>query len=160
MLLAVILVQAENEFDEGPTRSPYMQAVIDTYRANGIVVRASVLPACLFFCTDTNVRLQAITHNDKHSGQTGNFSPDRPGEGRVNIYCGDSYPQGKNRWVNPQSIYRSAHEAVAPSNPLCLAEVGYGVGVDRSLTWAHGIAVRRRVSHPVGRSRDAVWHGI
>ncbi|KAL1710662.1 glycoside hydrolase family 35 protein [Schizophyllum commune] len=99
----IILVQAENEFDEGPTRSPYMQAVIDTYRANGIVV--------------------PITHNDKHSGQTGNFSPDRPGEGRVNIYCGDSYPQGKNRWVNPQSIYRSAHEAVAPSNPLCLAEV-------------------------------------
>ncbi|KAL1696048.1 glycoside hydrolase family 35 protein [Schizophyllum commune] len=99
----IILVQAENEFDEGPTRSPYMQAVIDTYRANGIVV--------------------PTTHNDKHSGQTGNFSPDRPGEGRVNIYCGDSYPQGKNRWVNPQSIYRSAHEAVAPSNPLCLAEV-------------------------------------
>ncbi|KAL1742367.1 glycoside hydrolase family 35 protein [Schizophyllum fasciatum] len=98
----IILVQAENEFDEGPTRSPYMQAVIDTYRANGIVV--------------------PITHNDKHSGQTGNYSPDRPGEGRVDIYCGDSYPQGKNRWTNPQSIYRSAHEAVAPSNPLCLAE--------------------------------------
>ncbi|KAI5890378.1 glycoside hydrolase family 35 protein [Schizophyllum commune H4-8] len=98
----IILVQAENEFDEGPTRSPYMQAVIDTYRDNGIVV--------------------PITHNDKHSGQTGNYSPDRPGEGRVNIYCGDSYPQGKNSWANPQSIYRSAHEAVAPSNPLCLAE--------------------------------------
>ncbi|TRM69220.1 glycoside hydrolase family 35 protein [Schizophyllum amplum] len=98
----IILVQAENEFDEGETRSPYMQAVIDLYRDNGIVV--------------------PITHNDKHSGQTGNYSPDRPGEGRVDIYCGDSYPQGKNSWTNPQSIYRSAHEAVAPSNPLCLAE--------------------------------------
>jgi len=35
----VILVQAENEFSAGTTRSPYMQMVIDTYRANGIVIR-------------------------------------------------------------------------------------------------------------------------
>ena len=111
-------------------------------------------------CTDIDTRLLAITHNDKHSGQTGNFSPDRPGEGRVNIYCGDSYPQGKNRWVNPQSIYRSAHEAVAPSNPLCLAEVGYYVGVHCNVTQAHGFAVRGRVSHSVGRSRDSARDGI
>ncbi len=99
----------------------------------------------------------ATTHNDQHSGQTGyhllralpsshidskcrNFSPDRPGLGRVNIYwyisqshspsgsslvnpSGDSYPQGSNRWAQVQSIYYSAHQAVAPSNPLCLAEV-------------------------------------
>lgn len=29
----------------------------------------------------------AITHNDQHGGQNGNFSPDRgPGQGRVDIY--------------------------------------------------------------------------
>ncbi|KAF7299197.1 Beta-galactosidase [Mycena indigotica] len=35
----IILVQAENEFSQGTTQSPYMQAIIDTYRANGIVIR-------------------------------------------------------------------------------------------------------------------------
>ncbi|KAJ7855955.1 glycoside hydrolase family 35 protein [Mycena olivaceomarginata] len=103
---SIILVQAENEFSAGTTQSPYMQAVIDTYRANGVVI--------------------PITHNDQHSGQAGNFSPDLPGTGRVNIYCGDSYPQGANSWAQVQSIYYSAHKAVAPSNPLCLAEFGGG----------------------------------
>ncbi|KAJ7714217.1 glycoside hydrolase family 35 protein [Mycena metata] len=72
----IILVQAENEFSAGATQSPYMQAVINTYRANGIVI--------------------PITHNDQHAGAAGNFSPDLGGEGAVNIYCGDSYPQGIN----------------------------------------------------------------
>jgi len=36
---------------------------------------------------------------------------------------GDSYPQGGNNWAQVQSIYYSAHKAVAPSGPLCLAEV-------------------------------------
>ncbi|KAK7048172.1 beta-galactosidase [Favolaschia claudopus] len=102
----IILVQAENEFSAGTTQSPYMQAVIDTYRANGVVV--------------------PITHNDQHAGQAGNFSPDLPGTGRVNIYCGDSYPQGANSWAQVQSVYYSNHKAVAPSNPLCLAEFGGG----------------------------------
>ncbi|KAJ6619548.1 glycoside hydrolase family 35 protein [Mycena sp. CBHHK59/15] len=102
----IILVQAENEFSAGATRSPYMQAIIDLYRANGVVI--------------------PITHNDQHSGQAGNFSPDLPGPGQVNIYCGDSYPQGANSWAQVQSIYYSAHKAVAPSNPLCLAEFGGG----------------------------------
>ncbi|KAJ7164663.1 glycoside hydrolase family 35 protein [Mycena crocata] len=102
----IILVQAENEFSAGQTRSPYMQAVIDTYRANGVVI--------------------PITHNDQHAGQAGNFSPDLPGTGAVDIYCGDSYPQGANSWAQVQSIYYSAHKAVAPSNPLCLAEFGGG----------------------------------
>ncbi|KAJ7695959.1 glycoside hydrolase family 35 protein [Mycena rosella] len=102
----IILVQAENEFSAGPTQSPYMQAVINTYRANGVVI--------------------PITHNDQHSGQAGNFSPDLPGTGAVNIYCGDSYPQGANSWAQVQSIYYSDHKAVAPSNPLCLAEFGGG----------------------------------
>ncbi|KAJ7432340.1 glycoside hydrolase family 35 protein [Mycena latifolia] len=102
----IILVQAENEFSVGTTRSPYMQMVIDTYRANGVVI--------------------PITHNDQHAGQAGNFSPDLPGTGAVNIYCGDSYPQGANSWAQVQSIYYSAHKAVAPSNPLCLAEFGGG----------------------------------
>ncbi|KAI0765993.1 glycoside hydrolase family 35 protein [Irpex lacteus] len=101
----IILVQAENEFSEGTTRSPYMQAIIDLYRANGIVV--------------------PITFNDQHSGQNGNFSPDRPGTGRVNIYCGDSYPQSNN-WAQVQAIYYQYHEASAPSNPTCLAEFGGG----------------------------------
>ncbi|THV02543.1 glycoside hydrolase family 35 protein [Dendrothele bispora CBS 962.96] len=102
----IILVQAENEFSAGTTRSPYMQMVIDTYRANGITI--------------------PIIHNDQHAGQAGNFSPDLPGTGRVNIYCGDSYPQGGSRWAQVQSIYFSAHENVAPNNPLCLAEFGGG----------------------------------
>lgn len=102
----IILVQAENEFSAGTTKSPYMQMVIDTYRANGVVI--------------------PITHNDQHAGQAGNFSPDLPGTGAVNIYCGDSYPQGANSWAQVQPIYYSAHKAVAPSNPLCLAEFGGG----------------------------------
>ncbi|KAJ4474972.1 glycoside hydrolase family 35 protein [Lentinula aciculospora] len=102
----VILVQAENEFSASSVNSPYMQAVIDTHRANGVVI--------------------PITHNDQHSGENGNFSPDLPGPGQVNIYCGDSYPQGVNSWAQVQSVYYSFHEAVAFSNPLCLAEFGGG----------------------------------
>ncbi|KAJ7714180.1 glycoside hydrolase family 35 protein [Mycena metata] len=102
----IILVQAENEFSAGATQSPYMQAVINTYRANGIVI--------------------PITHNDQHAGAAGNFSPDLGGEGAVNIYCGDSYPQGANSWAQVQAVYYSNHIAVAPSNPLCLAEFGGG----------------------------------
>lgn len=37
--LLVILIQAENEFSAGNGRSDYMQAIIDLYRANGIVIR-------------------------------------------------------------------------------------------------------------------------
>ena len=85
----------------------------------------------------------AITHNDQHAGGAGNFSPDLPGPGQVDIYwyvfyltsyllepwgwryiSGDSYPQGANRWATVQTIYWSNHVAVAPNNPLCLAEVG------------------------------------
>lgn len=102
----VILVQAENEFSAGGDHSPYMQAIINTYRENGIVV--------------------PITFNDQHGGEAGNFSPDLGGEGAVNIYCGDSYPQGTNSWAQVQSVYYSDHEAVAFSNPLCLAEFGGG----------------------------------
>ncbi|GLB41894.1 putative beta-galactosidase, domain 3 [Lyophyllum shimeji] len=101
----IILVQAENEFSASAAHNVYMQAIIDLYRANGIVV--------------------PITHNDQHAGQAGNFSPDLPGT-HVNIYCGDSYPQGGTRWNQVQTIYHSAHEAVAPNNPLCLAEFGGG----------------------------------
>ncbi|KAJ8456901.1 hypothetical protein ONZ45_g18534 [Pleurotus djamor] len=110
----IILVQAENEFSASTNNSPYMQDIINTYRENGIVV--------------------PITHNDQHAGQAGNFSPDLPGQGQVNIYCGDSYPQGANRWAQVQSIYWSAHKAVAPNNPLCLAEFGGGF----LLNWGAG----------------------
>lgn len=41
--LAVIMVQAENEFSAGTGRSDYMQNIIDLYRANGIVVREYLL---------------------------------------------------------------------------------------------------------------------
>ncbi|KAF7346101.1 Beta-galactosidase [Mycena sanguinolenta] len=101
----IILVQAENEFSAGTLQNPYMQAIIDTYRANGVVV--------------------PITHNDQHAGLNGNFSPDLPGV-HVDIYCGDSYPQGANSWAQVQAVYYSNHEAVAFSNPLCLAEFGGG----------------------------------
>ncbi|ETW78704.1 glycoside hydrolase family 35 protein [Heterobasidion irregulare TC 32-1] len=102
----IILVQAENEFSAGTGRSDYMQDIIDTYRANSIVI--------------------PTTHNDQHAGQGGNFSPDLPGNGSVNIYCGDSYPQGTSRWNQVQTIYMSVHKNVAPSSPLCLAEFGGG----------------------------------
>ncbi|KAF5362341.1 hypothetical protein D9756_002224 [Leucocoprinus leucothites] len=101
----IILVQAENEFSASADHNVYMQDIIDLYRENGIVV--------------------PIIHNDQHAGQAGNFSPDLPGT-HVDIYCGDSYPQGSNRWAQVQSIYYSAHKAVAPSGPLCLAEFGGG----------------------------------
>ncbi|KAG9102571.1 hypothetical protein FRC06_001765 [Ceratobasidium sp. 370] len=101
----IILVQAENEFSPSSTKSPYMQAIVDLYRQNGIVV--------------------PITHNDQHSGQTGYFAPGT-GQGAVDIYCGDSYPQGTSRWNQVQQIYYQYHKAVAPSNPLCLAEFGGG----------------------------------
>ena len=37
---------------------------------------------------------------------------------------GDSYPQS-NSWAQVQAIYYSYHEASAPSNPTCLAEVSF-----------------------------------
>ncbi|KAF8202416.1 glycoside hydrolase family 35 protein [Pholiota molesta] len=98
----IILVQAENEYSASASNDIYMQAIIDLYRANGIVV--------------------PITFNDQHAGQAGNFSPDKAGT-HVDIYCGDSYPQGANSWAQVQAVYYSNHEAAAPSNPLCLAEV-------------------------------------
>ncbi|KAH7914518.1 glycoside hydrolase family 35 protein [Hygrophoropsis aurantiaca] len=101
----IILVQAENEYSASPENDIYMQAIIDTYRANGIVI--------------------PITFNDQHGGAAGNFSPDEPGT-HVNIYCGDSYPQGQNSWAQVQTVYYSDHEAVAYSNPLCLTEFGGG----------------------------------
>ncbi|KAG9081614.1 hypothetical protein FS749_007538 [Ceratobasidium sp. UAMH 11750] len=101
----IVLVQAENEFSPSSTKSPYMQAIVDLYRQNGIVV--------------------PITHNDQHSGQNGYFAPGT-GQGAVDIYCGDSYPQGTSRWNQVQQIYYQYHKAVAPSNPLCLAEFGGG----------------------------------
>ncbi len=38
-ILAVILVQSENEFSAGTGRSDYMQDIINLYRANGIMIR-------------------------------------------------------------------------------------------------------------------------
>ncbi|KJA23488.1 glycoside hydrolase family 35 protein [Hypholoma sublateritium FD-334 SS-4] len=101
----IILVQAENEYSASASNDIYMQAVINTYRAGGIVV--------------------PITFNDQHAGSTGNFSPDKPGT-HVDIYCGDSYPQGANSWAQVQAVYYSNHEGSAPSDPLCLAEFGGG----------------------------------
>ncbi|KAF8645087.1 hypothetical protein AX16_008145 [Volvariella volvacea WC 439] len=101
----IILVQAENEYSASASNNIYMQDIIDLYRDNGIVV--------------------PLIHNDQHAGQAGNFSPDKPGT-HVDIYCGDSYPQGANRWQQVQAIYYSAHQSSAPSNPLCLAEFGGG----------------------------------
>ncbi|CAK5269747.1 unnamed protein product [Mycena citricolor] len=119
-----ILSTFQNEYSAGATHAPYMQAIIDLYRANGIVI--------------------PITFNDQHSGANGStrfisklmqislnivcryFSPDAGGEGAVNIFCGDTYPQGTNSWSQVQSVYYSLHKAIAPSNPLCLAEFGGG----------------------------------
>jgi hypothetical protein len=41
---SVIMIQAENEFTEGSTKSPYMQQIIDLYRANGVVIRKISTP--------------------------------------------------------------------------------------------------------------------
>ncbi|KAH9479183.1 putative beta-galactosidase A [Psilocybe cubensis] len=101
----IILVQAENEYSASASNDIYMQAIIDLYRSNGIVI--------------------PTTHNDQHAGLNGNFSPDKPGT-HVDIYCGDSYPQGSNSWAQVQSVYYSNHVASAPSDPLCLAELGGG----------------------------------
>lgn len=45
-----------------------------------VVLEASALG------TTPYIHISAITHNDQHAGATGNFSPDLPGTGRVNIY--------------------------------------------------------------------------
>jgi hypothetical protein len=41
----IIMVQMENEFSQAATHNPYMQAIEDTYRANGVVIRMSLLTA-------------------------------------------------------------------------------------------------------------------
>ncbi|KAF7297824.1 Beta-galactosidase [Mycena kentingensis (nom. inval.)] len=115
----IILVQAENEFSQGTTQSPYMQAIIDTYRANGIVIRRSVR------MRDRRGKFCSFPYGPDVE-LISNFSPDKTTLGAVDIYCGDSYPQGANSWAQVQAIYRSAHEAVFPSGPLCLAEFGGG----------------------------------
>ncbi|KDR80837.1 hypothetical protein GALMADRAFT_135938 [Galerina marginata CBS 339.88] len=107
----IILVQAENEYSASASHNIYMQAIINLYRANGIVI--------------------PTTHNDQHAGLNGNFSPDKGGT-HVDIYCGDSYPQGTSRWSQVQSVYYSLHVQNAPSNPLCLAEFGGGF----QIAWA------------------------
>ncbi len=69
LIRAVILVQAENEYSESTNNNIYMQAIIDLYRANGVVVRR-----CSFFqkmTPDIERHSPAITHNDQHSGQAG-----------------------------------------------------------------------------------------
>lgn len=47
MISIVILVQAENEFSASAANNIYMQAIIDLYRANGIVVRTLGYPFAL-----------------------------------------------------------------------------------------------------------------
>ncbi|KAF8882023.1 glycoside hydrolase superfamily [Gymnopilus junonius] len=96
----IILVQAENEYSASTSHNIYMQDIINLYKATGIVV--------------------PITFNDQHGGAAGNFSPDKPGT-HVDIYCGDSYPAGQ-----VQAVYYSDHVAVAPTDPLCLAEFAGG----------------------------------
>lgn len=85
LAFTVILLQAENEFSAGTNRSPYMQDVIDLYRANGIVIRTFSQVFIYAFPNSFDSHI-AITHNDQHAGGTGNFSPDLPGTGRVDIY--------------------------------------------------------------------------
>ncbi len=79
----VILVQAENEFSASASNNIYMQAIIDLYRANGIVVRE--YSRVRFEYTSVFMDGIAIIHNDQHAGQAGNFSPDKPGT-HVDIY--------------------------------------------------------------------------
>lgn len=89
LYLPVILVQAENEYSASAANNIYMQAIIDLYRANGIVVREY----CIFLAQASSTYRQfiAIIHNDQHAGQAGNFSPDLPGT-HVDIYwCDQSF---------------------------------------------------------------------
>lgn len=58
LYLPVILVQAENEYSASAANNIYMQAIIDLYRANGIVVREY----CIFFGSGI-LNLQAIYSN-------------------------------------------------------------------------------------------------
>ena len=80
----VIMVQAENEFSAGNGHSDYMQDIINLYRANDITVRKYCV--IMHVLNEIAESTLAITHNDQHAGANGNFSPDLPGEGRVNIY--------------------------------------------------------------------------
>ena len=61
-----------------------MQAVIDNLRANGVVVRMS--PAPELHRPKLIRDFAALTFNDVHGGQAGTYSPDKGGEGAVDIY--------------------------------------------------------------------------
>ncbi|TDL23439.1 glycoside hydrolase family 35 protein [Rickenella mellea] len=134
----IILVQAENEFSPGSTHSPYMQAIEDLYRQEGIVI--------------------PITFNDQHSGQNGYFSPDLGGQGAVNIYCADSYPQGSTHWNQVSSSYLPFHQAVAPSNPLCLGEFGGGYLLNWGGNTMGGTGYERYETDITGPASENVFH--
>lgn len=77
----------------------------------------------------------------------------------LQVDSGDSYPQGQNSWAQVQSVYFSDHEAVAPNNPLCLAEVCW-LASDEVFFFTILFAVRRRVSSRLGLGgsrRNWLW---
>ncbi|KAG8740023.1 hypothetical protein FRC12_016131 [Ceratobasidium sp. 428] len=116
----IILVQAENEFSPSTTKSPYMQAIVDLYRQGGIVVRksSSVLDTYASFSSSgfDSVKQLPTTTNTQDKPD---ISPPELGKGKL-------ISIGTSRWNQVQQIYYQYHKAVAPSNPLCLAEFGGG----------------------------------
>ncbi|KAG6888064.1 hypothetical protein C0995_010839 [Termitomyces sp. Mi166 len=99
-------IQAENEFSASANNNIYMQAIIDLYRANGIVQLLTMINMV------DKQEISLLIVPGLMSTYTDN----------VFVLSGDSYPQGANNWAQVQAIYYSAHAASAPSNPLCLAE--------------------------------------
>lgn len=114
-----------------------MQAIINTYRANGIVVRMLCQLGSINKLFSSNLQLShsmTSTQVQQATFRLTNLVPMLIYTGwRCSlfmqsiwltwIYSGDSYPQGANSWAQVQAVYYSNHEISAPSDPLCLAEV-------------------------------------
>ena len=127
-----------------------MQAIINTYRENGIVVRRSCQFDSMIKRFSLNVQLSRLMISMLVQRATFLLTSLVPmliyigwhpswfkHDIWLNAICsGDSYPQGTNSWAQVQAVYYSNHESSAPSDPLCLAEVccillfAHDVGID------------------------------
>ncbi|KAN0065375.1 hypothetical protein ACQY0O_001211 [Thecaphora frezii] len=96
---SVIMVQADNEYETGPTQRAYMQKLVDSLKMWGITV--------------------PISYNDPDRKQ--NFVD------IVDLYGLDSYPQRfdcshPDQWVQLRTDYLAYHEATNPHQPFMIPE--------------------------------------
>ncbi|KAG6832764.1 hypothetical protein H0H87_000417 [Tephrocybe sp. NHM501043] len=105
----VIAIQSENEYfttasKHIPGLDEHMQALIDTYRSNGLTKIPTI-------------------HNDKNAGAQ--FST--PGLGKVDLYGWDGYPLGfdcdnPSKWAELSTQFDTSHQRLNPAEPLAMFE--------------------------------------